>query len=180
MQEDKLLVRKLKHGDSEALHRIYEKYKNELLALSVALSGDRTLAEDVVHDVFVSFAEFAGRLQLRGSLKSYLSSCVANRVRSLARAEQAHSALLDEARVAGADSNEPAYLAMSAEQLQRINQAVAQLPYRQREVIILHLQAGMKFRQIAEQQDLSVNTVQARYRYGLDKLRETLNGETRK
>ena len=92
MQEDKLLVRKLKHGDGEALHRIYEKYKNELLALSVALSGDRTLAEDVVHDVFVSFAEFAGRLQLRGSLKSYLSSCVANRVRSLARAEHARSA----------------------------------------------------------------------------------------
>ena len=180
MLEDKLLLLKFKRGSPDALRRIYEKYKDDLLALAIALSNDRAAAEDALHDVFVSFAQYAEKLRLRTSLKSYLSSCVANRVRSLARAEQAHSALLDEARVAGADSNEPAHLAMSAEQLQRINRAVAQLPYRQREVIILHLQAGMKFRQIAEQQDLSVNTVQARYRYGLEKLREILNGETRK
>ena len=57
---------------------------------------------------------------------------------------------------------------------------MARLPYEQREVVILHLRAGMKFRQIAKLQDISINTIKGRYRYGLDKLRSILNGEVEK
>ncbi len=57
---------------------------------------------------------------------------------------------------------------------------MALLPYEQREVLMLHLHSGMKFRQIAETQGVSTNTVQGRYRYGLDKLRSMLNGEVTK
>ena len=73
MLEDKLLIWKLKYGSRDALCRIYQKYRNDLFALAVALSNDKALAEDIVHDVFVSFARLAGKLQLRGSLKSYPS-----------------------------------------------------------------------------------------------------------
>ena len=52
---------------------------------------------------------------------------------------------------------------------------MAQLPYAQREVVILHVQGGMKFRAIAKSQDVSINTVQSRYRYGMDKLRSIMN-----
>ena len=83
MLEDKLLVWKLKHGSKDALRNIYEKYKDDLLALAVALSNDAHTAEDVVHDVFVAFAEFAARLQLRTNLKGYLLTSIANRVRNL-------------------------------------------------------------------------------------------------
>jgi len=57
---------------------------------------------------------------------------------------------------------------------------MAQLPYAQREVVVLHVQGGMKFRAIAKSQNASINTVQSRYRYGLDKLRSLLNGEIEK
>ena len=57
---------------------------------------------------------------------------------------------------------------------------MAQLPYEQREAVILHLRAGMKFRQIAKSQGVSVNTIKGRYRYGLTKLRSILNGEFEK
>ena len=85
MLEDKLLIWKFKHGSDDALRRIYEKYKDDLLALAISLSNDVSLGEDVVHDVFVSFAQMGTRLELRGSLKSYLSTCIANRVRGLRR-----------------------------------------------------------------------------------------------
>ena len=87
MMVDKLLVWQYRHGNRDALCRIYEKYKNNLLALAVSLSNDVSLSEDAVHDVFVSFAQIAARLELRGSLKSYLSTCVANRVGKLNRIE---------------------------------------------------------------------------------------------
>jgi RNA polymerase sigma-70 factor (ECF subfamily) len=69
---------------------------------------------------------------------------------------------------------------MSAEETQRISYAMAKLPYEQREVIILHLQAGMRFNAIAKSLDVSINTIQSRYRYGLDKLQSVLNGEVKK
>jgi RNA polymerase sigma-70 factor (ECF subfamily) len=180
MLEDKLLVWKFKRGSSDALRHIYEKYKRDMLALAIALSNDRAVAEDVVHDVFVSFAQFAEKLQLRASLKSYLSSCIANRVRNLKREKTQQAIRLDEAEIIRSDSNGPERLAIASEELYRIEGAMVQLPYEQREVIILHLQGGMRFRAIAHSQGVSINTIQSRYRYGLNKLRSLLNGEVEK
>ncbi|MHC4890844.1 MAG: sigma factor-like helix-turn-helix DNA-binding protein, partial [Planctomycetota bacterium] len=56
----------------------------------------------------------------------------------------------------------------------------SQLPYAQRELIILHLQSKMRFRQIAKSKGVSANTIQSRYRYGLNKLRSILDGELRR
>ena len=85
MLEDKWLIWKLKHGSCNALQLIYEKYKNDLLALAIALSNDKKSAEDIVHDVFVAFAQLASKLQLKDSLKGYLLTSVANRVRNSGR-----------------------------------------------------------------------------------------------
>jgi RNA polymerase sigma-70 factor (ECF subfamily) len=63
------------------------------------------------------------------------------------------------------------------EELARLSNALAQLPYDQREVITLRLHGGMKFRQIARQQAVSIKTAQSRYRYGLDKLRSLMQTE---
>jgi RNA polymerase sigma-70 factor (ECF subfamily) len=177
MMEDQLLVWKIKHGSSDALGRIYEKYKNNLLALALSLLPDRATAEDVVHDVFVSFAELAQRLQLRGSLKSYLLSSVANRARNLSRAKSYQTLKLNEEKIEGTGSDSPDRKDISTEESQRISNAMAQLPYPQREVILLHLLVGMKFRMIAKTQGVSINTIQSRYRYGLDKLRSSLKNE---
>ena len=65
------------------------------------------------------------------------------------------------------------------EQATLLNNAVAELPDEQREVILLRLKADMKFREIAKLQETSTNTVLSRYRYGLEKLRSTLNGEVK-
>ncbi len=179
MLEDKLLVWKLKHGSKDALLNIYEKYKDDLLALAIALLNDVHTAEDVVHDVFVTFAEFAGKLQLRTNLKGYLLTSVANRVRNL-HTQQKRTNGLSELDVADTSCSVPDEMVMSAEQSQRLGNAVGQLPYEQREVIILHLHSGLKFKAIAESQGVSINTVQSRYRYGLNKLQLILNGEVTK
>jgi RNA polymerase sigma-70 factor (ECF subfamily) len=180
MLEDKLLVWKLKYGSQDALRRIYEKYKNDLLALAVALLNDKSVAEDTVHDVFVSFARSAEKLQLRGSLKSYLLTCITNRARDLNRAKPQQIIQMDEAEFIRADSNRPEQLAISAEESRLIRFAMAQLPYEQREIIILHLQGGMTFKAIARSMDISINTIQSRYRYGLDKLQSVLGSEVKK
>ena len=181
MLEDKLLIWKLKSGDEAALARIYEKYKNDLLRIAAGLLNRRSMAEDIVHDVFVALAQSADKLKLNGNLKGYLATCVVNRVRNSNRARNRRQAVsLDDTEPVMSDSDKPERWIVHNEKLDRLNAAMAQLPYAQREVVILHVQGGMKFRAIAESQNASINTVQSRYRYGLDKLRSLLNSEVEK
>jgi RNA polymerase sigma-70 factor (ECF subfamily) len=180
MLEDKWLVWKFKAGNSDALRLIYEKYKNDLLALAIALSNNKSGAEDIVHNVFISFAQSAGKLQLRGNLKSYLSTAVANNARNLSRNNAKLTSGANAAEVADSVSSQPDRLAILTEDSQCVGNALEQLPYQQREIIILHLQGGLKFREIARSQNVSVNTIQSRYRYGLKKLRSILDGEVKK
>ena len=56
MFEDALLVWRCKRGSKEAMRGIYEKYRNGLLTLARSILNDREAAEDILHDVFVSFA----------------------------------------------------------------------------------------------------------------------------
>jgi RNA polymerase sigma-70 factor (ECF subfamily) len=73
-------------------------------------------------------------------------------------------------------STGPDQIVVLAEETQRLTAALAELPVEQREVVTLRLNAGMKFREIARVQETSAATVQARYRYGIEKLRALLPG----
>ena len=177
--EDKLLVIKCKRGSEEALARIYEKYKTDMLVLAMALLNDKSAAEDVMHDVFLTFVMNIEKFSLTGSLKGYLLTCAANRARNFNKAKHRQGAELAPAEPAGTGSNEPLRAIMCNEQLQQLSNAMAGLPYDQREVIMLHFQAGMTFGTIGKSLGISANTAKSRYRYGLDKLREIFSNEAK-
>lgn len=135
-------------------------------------------AEDVVQDVFCSVGRTGERLSLTGSLKGYLVTCTVNRIRNLRRNRARHAGLpLEKAEAFCADQRGPDQWAVVSEQLECLSAAMAQLPYEQREVLMLRMHADLTFRQISRIQKSSVSTVQGRYRYGIDKLRSLLNGE---
>ncbi len=174
--EDKLLIWKFKCGSTDAFSRIYDKYKVHLLKISTALLNDKSVAEDVVHDVVVMLAQSAQSIRITGNLKSFLATCVANRARTVNNRRRLRATCdLKLAESVISKSPRPDRWILHNEKLDRLNNALSQLPYEQREVIVLHLYGGIKFRDIARMQQTSINTVQSRYRYGLDKLRSLLN-----
>jgi RNA polymerase sigma-70 factor (ECF subfamily) len=178
--EDKLLVLRCKRGSRDALARIYQKYKNDLLILVIALLNNTSAAEDVVHDVFVMFVQTIEKFGLTGSLKGYLLTCAANRARNVNKAKRHRSIETDPAEPVTPRADEPSHSIIYNEQLQQLSEAMANLSYEQREVIMLHFQAGMTFTNIAASLDIPVNTAKSRYRYGIDKLRLTLDDEVKK
>jgi RNA polymerase sigma-70 factor (ECF subfamily) len=178
MLEEKRLIRELKQGNKEALRRIYMEYKDTLLTIAASLLHDTYAAEDVLHDVFVNFAAGAGKLELKVSLKSYLVTSVVNRVRDKFRKKRHHMVELDKAGQIGSDACNPEQAAVFSEQSRLLVDALYQIPLEQRETIVLHLKGGMKFKEIAEMQRIPINTVQGRYRYGLEKLRKILGGKS--
>jgi len=175
MLEDKLLVLRCRHGSKDAMCRIYQKYKDYLLTLAKGLLSEQ--AEDVVHDVFVSFARSARQFQLKGSLRSYFATCVSNRARDIIRKRTRQTENTASVNPIVLDSDGPEQRVIEKEQLKQLRQVISQIPYEQREAVILHLKGGMKFREIAKLQGVSVSTIHGRYRYGLDKLRSLLNSE---
>ena len=175
--EDRWLILRFKRGSTDALCRIYEKYERVMLAVAFGLLNDHSAAEDVVHDVFVAFAQSAEKLSLTGSLRSYLTTCTANLARDKCRAIKRQSRILDPTQAASENAPSPLTEVVHDEQLRHLSDALAQLPYEQREAVVLHLKAGMTFGAIARAQGLSINTVQSRYRYGIEKLRSMFNGE---
>jgi RNA polymerase sigma-70 factor (ECF subfamily) len=172
MIEDELLKLRFKLGGEDGLRRIYEKYLDYLLSVAMAFLNDSHAAQDTVHDVFVSLAQSADTFRIAGNLKHYLATCVANRARDRLRAAK---------RIPGPtgpqlQADPPENGLIYSEQAQRMYDALAQLSAEQREAVVLRIKTGMKFRQIADIQNVSFVTAQARYRRGIEKLRSILNG----
>jgi RNA polymerase sigma factor (sigma-70 family) len=180
MVEDRILVWRFNRGSKDAFQHIYEKYKDALMGLAVTMLRDRTIAEDIVHDVFVSFAGTVGTFHLSGTLKGYLLTCVANRVRDSNRLRWQRGVGLNSVDAISPSSDGPVDDAISREESDQLEDSLARLPYEQREVIVLHLHHGMRFWEIAKALDVSINTLQSRYRYGLDKLRSIVSTGTTK
>ena len=177
MLEDKLLAWRFKKGSRAALRRIYEKYYDYLLTVATALLHDVNAAEDVVHDSFLKLSESAHLLSPKHSLKWYLVACVSNRARDKLRGRRHKTVGLDESLSLPSSAREPASAAIRNEEMQILSAALKQLPYEQREVVVLRTRGRMTFKAIAELRQVSVRTVHSRYRYGLDKLKTLLNGK---
>ncbi len=175
---DKWLILRFRYGSQEAFCRIFEAYKDTMLRLALSLLFDRSVAEDIVHEVFLQMIRKRQTFELTGSLKAYLSTCVANRVRNANR-DLKQTETLDSQQILQkiSDSRRPDQWAVCSEEFEQLREALLQLPCDQREVVILHTQGHLTFKQISKYQDCSFKTVQSRYRYALNKLRVLLDGQ---
>lgn len=180
MIEDKLLIYGCKQGNRSAFRRIYEKYAGDLRTLAVNLLDDKTAAEDVVHDVFISLLRIVGTFDLKRSLAGYLKTSVANKARDYRRKKRPQAVAADERRRTASHDKGPVQRVIEGELSQKLALAMSRLAYEQREAIVLYVHGRMKFRAIAELQKVSTKTAHARYRAGLDELRSMLNSELEK
>jgi RNA polymerase sigma factor (sigma-70 family) len=94
------------------------------------------------------------------------------------RAERRISGVLQD-YAAGAKTlqDDPIDDIIADEEARRMVAGMGELPYEQREVILMHIRGQMSFKEIARVQDVSINTAQSRYRYGIEKLRSLLQSE---
>jgi RNA polymerase sigma-70 factor (ECF subfamily) len=176
MFEDEVLKWKFKRGSDDALTLIYEKYLEPMLTLAMGLLNDTAAAEDIVQDVFVSFARARPSFRPGGSLSGYLATSVVNRVRDHRR-QLRRRPREDVNRRPSTEPRGPEQAVILSEQTELLVKVMVCLPEEQREVVLLRLKADMKFREIARLQQTSVGTALSRYRYGLQRLRSMLNGE---
>ena len=146
--------------------RLYDAHGAALYRYAVMLLADPAAAEDAVQQVFTAILRQPPRLEEE---LHYLRRAVRNECYSALRRRQRHG----DAGGAGAILEPIAQAAPHDERI-AVERALRDLPPEQREVIALHVFEGLTFQEIADAAGLSINTVAARYRYALGKLRRVL------
>jgi len=149
--DDTRLVALLRERDKQAYTEIYVRFWPVLFRHALRMLRDEDEATDVVQDIFAVLWEKAAALKLSGTLASYLYSATRNRVIDrLARhkLEQHYLNSLEDYLRQGTPAADDALIA--AELAQRIEQEVAKLPKKMRQIFLLRQQAQHSYREIAE------------------------------
>lgn len=166
---DRDLVRRARRGDREAAATLFRRYWRDAWRAAFAITGRRSLADDVAADGFERAFAALGRFDERRPFGPWLHRIVANRALDLLRAERRLSdeELPDMPDVAPAHaSGDRGLLA-----------AVAELSLERRVVVVLRYGLGMTPAQIADALDLPVGTVNSRLARALEQLRESVEVE---
>lgn len=149
------------------IEALYRQYGASLLLFASAISGDRSRAQDAVHQVFLMAIENESVSQAINK-KAYLFACVRNAALNDAKVQDRSMPLdVDSAWFSPPDRD------YAAEQ--NLRRALGELPDDQREVIVLHVWGELTFSEIADLLGVSSNTAASRYRYALAKLRGSIS-----
>jgi RNA polymerase sigma-70 factor (sigma-E family) len=142
----------------EQISELYEAHALGLVRMARLLLRDQQAAEDVVQDAFLSLHRVLPRLRDRGQVLPYLRACVANGCRSAMRRRlrATRRPVLHEPE---ADSAESA--AILSEQRREVLDAVARLPRRSREVLVLRYFLDLPTAEIAATLGVSEGTVRS-------------------
>jgi RNA polymerase sigma-70 factor, ECF subfamily len=153
-------------ADIATIEMLYRQYSPVLVLFALGFTGDRSGAQDAVHQVFLKLLE-GGSLGHAIDVKAYLFTCVRNAILNDAKARNRDVPLNHES--AWFDPPNRDYAAEL-----NLRRALGTLSDDQRQVTVLHIWGELTFSQIAEVLGVSPNTVASRYRYALAKLRNTM------
>ena len=158
-----------------ALAQLYADQYAGLVRLGVLLVRDQELAEDVVQDSFVAVYRHWHRIE-EATAVAYLRTTVVNTARSaLRRRSVAARHRVEEQPVApGADET-----TLRTERRQAVLDALATLPARQREVLVLRYYLDLSERDIAATLGISQGAVKSHASRGGARLRTLLQEEER-
>jgi RNA polymerase sigma-70 factor (sigma-E family) len=158
------------------LTALFRSHHLDLVRLATMLTGDKPTAEDVVQDVFERVYAARGRLAGSGGAGvSYLRTAVINGSRAVHRRRKVarrHEKQEPEAGQASAEQE-----VIRAERHREVAAALARLPRRRREVLVLRYYLELSEAEIAETLNISTGTVKSSAARGLAALAKLFEEE---
>lgn len=173
---DATLVVSIGRYHEDALAEVYRRHAGAVFALSRRLLSDRTLAEEIVQEVFLRLWNDPDRFDpQRGSLRSYLLAQCHGRSVDLIRSESSRRRREEKeltlAAEAGYDLEREVWDMAVGD---RVKNALRELPEGEREAILLAYFGGHTYREVADLLDTPEGTVKSRIRSGLKRMRGEL------
>lgn len=158
------------------LARIYERNRQGLFTLSLSITGCSQLAEDAIHEAFVSICR---RDSLGENPEAYVFRAVRNAAIDLIRKKRRESSAA-ESIFNGYTSHGPEDFhqpILRLEQEEILRDAIDDLEQIDREIVMLRAFANLSYQQVGLILDMPLKTVATRYRRALVKLESQLRGK---
>lgn len=176
---DEQLIAQVARGDTAAYEMLYDRYCSAVMGLALKITGDRSLAEEVVQETFWRVWRKADLFQTqRGAFTSWffgitrnLSIDVLRRQKTQIQPVEETEQILEQAVDTTSDVPEAAW---RREKHQQMQAAIATLPNDQRTVIEMAYFRGMTRQEIAQATGEPLGTIHTRARLALQKLRDEL------
>lgn len=166
-------------GEEAAFRLLVQRWEKEVLAFLIHMLGSREEAEDLTQDTLVKVYKQASRYRPEGKFKSWLFRIAGNLARSrLRRRKILRWVNFEKTEHDQAAAGPGPQQALEAkESAAAVRTALAGLPERQREALLLHRYQGMKYREIADSMGTTVPGVESLIQRALAGLRTGLAGK---
>ncbi len=164
---------RLAANDPAALEMIWSEYASDLLGYLAALHCSRTDAEDTLQEVFVMIARKRTSVAKARMLKPYLfrlaRNVALNRLKRNRRIPDRVACMSD--WLVPIEPTPP-----DEYRFQKLAAGLAELPEKQRSVLVLKFYRDKTLREIGALLGISENTAASCFRYGIEKLRQVMMG----
>jgi RNA polymerase sigma-70 factor, ECF subfamily len=156
------------------------RYMDGLYGYAMVLTGDATVAADLVQETYVRATEPMGPLREESNVKASLYTILRNIVLKQVRQERTRPRLLElDADENTADfvietAKDPHALYVSKVEVQQVREAIMRLPLEFREIILLREYGELCYHEIATLLDCPLGTVMSRIAIARSKLRTLL------
>jgi RNA polymerase sigma-70 factor, ECF subfamily len=174
---DALLIERLRGNDLEALGALFDRYYAQVYRTAAAITRDNAVAEDIAQDCFLKLLQYANRIDVSLPLAPWLYRVTVNLSYTWISRRQKRrislEALVDQ--LMSPPWHTPEQLAEHSEVQHQVRQAISELPFNQRVVIVLHYLSSLSLEEIAEILDCPVGTVKSRLYYARENLRRRLD-----
>jgi RNA polymerase sigma-70 factor (ECF subfamily) len=181
--EDADLMLRYREGDLQAFDALYQRHRGALYRYVLRQCRDREAAADLFQDVWGRLISNRGRYEPRARFTTYLfhiahNCCIDYFRRQSAQRVNVTDAMEEREDLLASPRHERPDAELSRIQLEHaFRAALAALPAEQREVFLLHEEAGLNLDEIAYVTGVGMETAKSRLRYALVKLRSALKNE---
>ena len=174
MGNDNQLFKEIKHGNKKSFERLFKTYYASLCVFAHRFIDDPDDCEEVVQSFFLKIWDKRKNIDINTSVKSYLFGSVRNRclnhIKHQKIKQQYQNTIVQSANIENHASND----FLEIDLIEKINNCIAALPERRREIFILSREQGLKYREIANKLNISIKTVETQMGHALKELREQL------
>lgn len=173
---DAQLIEELRVNNFEALGSLFDKYYPQVYRTAIAITRDSAVAEDIAQDCFLKLHQYANRIDTSLPLAPWLYRVTVNLSYTWISRRQKRrvslEALVDQLMMPSWHA--PDHMAEQGETQEQVRQAISELHFNQRVVIVLHYLSGLSLEEIADILDCPVGTVKSRLYYARENLRRRL------
>lgn len=169
------LFEKFKSGQTGVFDYFFERYYQGLCVYAVKIVGSEQASKDIVQDFFLRFWENRNRIEIHASIKSYFIQSVHNRCMDYLSYQNVRITHLQNQLSFLRDDDLQEYPLLDSELKRQIDQEISHLPDGIRETFLLSRFEGLSYQQIADQENISVKTVEYRISKALTFLRKGLS-----